>query len=574
MHKRKSKHKSLRAVEEIEGLQDAHRPYRLLFERNPQSMLVYDAESLAILAVNQAVVEQYGYSREEILRMNIRDITPAQDLPALLKLVARQTQGFHRSGEWRLRKKDASFIEVDIATHDIDWAGRSARLLLAVDVTQRKRAEERLRQSEDSYRRLVELSPDAMLVHRNGKIIFANAASLSLFKASRVEDLVGRPVLDLVHPEDREAIWTKMSSFTPGEPPLRIERKYSTLEGQDLDLELVVSPLMYEGELALQAIYRDISERKKAEKKLRQSEANLAAAQRIAHLGSYEMDLAGGDEFAKNPLRWSEENFRIFGYEPGKMEVSGITFLRTVHPEDKARMGEEIKKAISGGTSVTLEYRIIRPDGDVRFIRSQTNVVYDEKTNKPIRLVGTAQDITERKKADERFHKAFNLSPEPMMIGTIIEGRYVDVNESFLRVTGYQREEVVGRTTLELNFFERPEDRARMVELLKQYGSVRNVEFTFRTKTGELRTALNSAEVMELAGEKCIIATFKDVTEQKILETQLRQSQKMEAIGQFSGGIAHDFNNLLGVIIGYSEDLEDRLPQSDSLHTDVKQIKK
>jgi signal transduction histidine kinase len=109
---------------------------------------------------------------------------------------------------------------------------------------------------------------------------------------------------------------------------------------------------------------------------------------------------------------------------------------------------------------------------------------------------------------------------------------------------------------------------------LEKQGATRDREIAFLSKSGEERTALDSADVVEFDGEKCVIATFKDITERKSLEKQLRQAQKMEAIGQLSGGIAHDFNNLLGVIIGYSEILEEQLAAGDSMHKSVQEIKK
>jgi len=161
-----------------------------------------------------------------------------------------------------------------------------------------------------------------------------------------------------------------------------------------------------------------------------------------------------------------------------------------------------------------------------------------------------------------------------MTISSISEGRYIDVNEGFLRVTGYRREEVIGHTSTELNFWERPEARAELVDVLRTEGSVRNREITFRTKSGEMRVALDSSEIIEVAGQKCMISILRDMTEQKSLENQLRQSQKMEAVGQLTGGIAHDFNNMLGVIIGYSEVIGERLSENDPLHKKCEQITK
>ena len=187
----------------------------------------------------------------------------------------------------------------------------------------------------------------------------------------------------------------------------------------------------------------------------------------------------------------------------------------------------------------------------------------------------TLIDITERKKAEETFRKAFNANPEPITISTISEGRYIDVNESFLRVTGYRREEVIGHTSAELKFWERPEERDKLVGILRKQGSARNTEITFCTKSGEHRTALDSSEIIEVArGLKCMMSILRDTTEQKLLEKQLRQAQKMEAIGQLSGGIAHDFNNLLSVIIGYSGVVEESLPPGDPLKKKCEQIQK
>lgn len=542
--------------------------YRLLFEKNPQPMWVYDLQSLDFLAVNQAAVEHYGYSRQEFLRMTLSEIRPEEDVPALLENISRTGPGFQTGHISRHRKKNGTLIEMEITSHDLVWAGHPARLVSLEDITGRKRAEENLRQSEESYRLLVEQSPDAILVHRRGTIIFANNGAAALFGAPSGNELLGKQILDFVHPDNRQAVIERIQEFSSDLVSVRRnETKFLRLDGREIYAEVAARSIIYQGETATQVMFRDVSQRKKAEEELRRGEARLAAAQAIAHVGDWSWDIIDDE------LTWSAEMFRIYGISPQEFDGKPASVVRLIHPDDVWLHEKSIRDLLAGRSADSFEYRILRPDSEERVVQVLGGAVeHDEGV--PIRISGVVLDVTERKKAEERFYKAFHASPEPTSIATASEGRYVDVNESFLRVTGYQREEVIGHTSIELRFWERPEDRAALVERLNRDGSVRDLEITFRTKSGDKRTAVDSAEIVDIAGQKCILAIFKDITEQRSLEKQLRQAQKMEAIGQLSGGIAHDFNNLLSVIIGYSEVLEEGLPQGDPLHKSCQQITK
>jgi PAS domain S-box-containing protein len=261
---------------------------------------------------------------------------------------------------------------------------------------------------------------------------------------------------------------------------------------------------------------------------------------------------------------------RILGYASREELIASPMIDRYFDPEDRNAFIARLKAEKS---LTNYEHCLRKKDGSPVWLLGSANLVEGKDGEPPVNEE-TLIDITERKKAEETFRKAFNANPEPMSIATISEGRYIDVNESFLRVMGYRRDEVIGRTAIDLRIWDRPEDRDRVIELLRKEGSIRNFETIFRTKSGERRSALDSSEIIEVAGQKCMISIFRDTTEQKLLEKQLRQAQKMEAIGQLSGGIAHDFNNLLSVIIGYSEVIEERLPQSDPLHKKCEEISK
>ena len=173
-------------------------------------------------------------------------------------------------------------------------------------------------------------------------------------------------------------------------------------------------------------------------------------------------------------------------------------------------------------------------------------------------------DITEKLEAEkqrwasqELFATVFHSNPEGITISTFDEGRYLEVNPSFSKIVGFERDELLGKTALELGIWRRKEDRARLFEQIRENKPLIGFETEFTTKSGNVRQVQISAAHIQFQGIKCLLGHIRDVTDQKTLEHQFRQVQKMESVGRLASGVAHDFNNLLMVIGSSAEMLEE-----------------
>jgi PAS domain S-box-containing protein len=270
-----------------------------------------------------------------------------------------------------------------------------------MDVTGRTHAEEAVHQSEGDFRTLVDKSLQGMLVFQNQKVVYANAAQAEItgYTVEELKSMAMEQLIAMLHPLDRESTVERALKQMAGDLSLpSVECRMFRKDGSVRWLQIFSNPIDYDGHPALFTATIDITERKQAEQALTESEAKLKEAQQLANIGYWEADPVA------DRIIWSEGTLRIFGLQSRDNIMNYGQLQEMIHPDDRPIQQRALSEALRGSRLYDVEYRIVRPDGDIRFVHVRDEIVYDE-SRKPIRLFGAVQDITERKQAEEQIRQ-------------------------------------------------------------------------------------------------------------------------------------------------------------------------
>jgi PAS domain S-box-containing protein len=319
---------------------------------------------------------------------------------------------------------------------------------------------------------------------------------------------------------------------------------------------------------------RDATDRKRVQEQLRRTTEFLSHAQAVAHIGSWEWDVAC------DTITWSEETYRIFGLTPAHGPIVLEQGLALIHPDDRETVAGAVRHTLETGASFEVDHRIVHPDGSVHFLHGRGGLVTDA-TGRPVGMTGTVLDITARKRAEEALRQAKHhletlIASAPLAILSVDADGIVETwNPAAERVFGWTAAEVAGRPVPVV-----PEDKKDECAALRRRvmdgESLNGVELTRQKKDGTPVTVILFAAPLRDAQARItgILALFEDVTGVKRLEQQVFQAQKMEAIGRLAGGVAHDFNNLLTAILGSTDLLLESLPSDHPGREDAEETRK
>jgi len=298
---------------------------------------------------------------------------------------------------------------------------------------------------------------------------------------------------------------------------------------------------------------------------LAEREALLGEAERVAHMGSWVWDVE------TNEVQWSEELFRILGYDPARDRASTDRFFQAIHPDDREQVRELSARGVASGVSEQVDCRVQRPDGSVRHITMNGVLLFDS-SGVLKRAVGTVLDVTDRKVTAFELKKTADFLAEAQHIGKMgcfednVQTGELTWSEEVFRLLDVDRESGASIAS----FLERvaDDDRERVRSVIRtaqQEGKVERSRARFVHRDGSVHhLEMIAVAIHDEQGRlQALRGTISDVTELVELEARFHQSQKMEAVGQLAGGLAHDYNNLLTVILGNAELLHVESPSQE-----------
>jgi PAS domain S-box-containing protein len=513
-------------------------------------------EDWTIVDVNRQACDGLGYSREELIGKHKSDFDVGLDDASIQRLKQRMVVGEAVTFETRHRRKNGTSFPVEVRVGQFEQEGRRF-LCLARDIRERKRAEDELRQSEERFRTFVDHATDAfLLLDDDWTLLDVNRQACEGLGYSR-EELIGKHKSDFDVGLDDASIQRLKQRMLVGEA-ITFETRHRRKDGTSFPVEVRVGQFEQDGRRFL-CLVRDVTERKRAEEQSRESQAKLEAAQRIAHVGWWQRDLTTGH------VGLSDEVCRIFGVQPLELPQWHERWLKLIHPEDRPRAAQAAAAALRGEARYDVEYRVVRPDGDVRIIHSQGDVTWDE-SGRPLRQFGVLQDITELRHAEKdlraseealRRREAYLAESQRLShTGTLAFNATSPVywSEESYRIWGLDplrglpdRETVLQRI--------HPDDRERVNaetdEALRQKRDF-TLEFRIVLCGGTVKYIESTGRPFFSAdGELVeIVATHVDVTERKRaqeeherlrqLETDIAHLNRVSMMGELAASLAHE----------------------------------
>ncbi len=505
------------------ALHDSEARWRTMLEQAGDGFELLD-EAGRFVDVNEASCRRSGYTREELLGMTVFDVDPGLDPEYYRANFQRMIGAPPLRSEQVHRRKDGAIVPVEITVSVIRLGGTHYSLAQVRDVSERKRAEADLRRTQEQLSLFMRTSP----VYAYIKEVTPSESRVLQASENFVEmvgipgsQMAGRTMAELFPPDFAAQITADDWAVACGTEVLR---KQEFLDGRTYTT--IKFPLPAEGRHLLAGYTIDISDQVRAERALQESEAHLKEAQRLARIGHWDQDHRSGR------VAWSEALYQVHGLDPAGLAPDWPSFQQRIHPEDRARVAQAFEAHLQDRSpTFTAAYRVVLDSGQVKHLRVHGQTEYDAG-GQPVRTFGTDQDVTEQVQAQEALSQsqrtlaaAFRLVPDPLHIADAATGTILEVNDRFVELLGYTREEAIGKCPLQLGLWWDSRERDRYLDLLRIHGEARGFVARFRAGNGrQLHVELASAPIT-LDGRPCLINTVRDITSEFAAQEALVENE-------------------------------------------------
>ena len=516
------------------ALRESEQRYRSLIDAANEAILVADIQTGTITEANKKAEELFGRPVEQLIGMHQSELHPRGESAKYRRTFqssVHQGKGL-TAGDLFIENSRRERIPVEISVNQFEAAGRKVILGIFRDITERKSREEELQRARNFAEKLIRTA-NVMVVVLNaaGEVVELNQTGEAI-TGYRKEELRGKNWFECVVPPVRQPeARSEFERLSSGRAYVsKMINPVLTKAGEERIISWQNSSLVTDQGTVTVSFGMDITEQKIAEELLQRSEERLRTAQQVAHIGSWELDLE------RNSLNWSDEIFRIFEIDPARFEASYEAFLNAVHPDDRDMVNKAYTTSVEERTTYAIEHRLLMPDGRIKFVREICRTNYDD-AGKPVLSLGTVQDITEQRLAQESLRESrerlnFLISNSPAMIYTSkasgdFGATYISPN--IVQHLGYLPEEFMA----DRGFWEQhvhPEDKERVFGVLPSLfeRGIHSHEYRFRHKDGSWRwmhddlMLVRDAEGMPLE----LIGSWSDITARRNAEERLRESEE------------------------------------------------
>ncbi|PCJ61426.1 MAG: hypothetical protein COA65_00170 [Rhodospirillaceae bacterium] len=539
--------------EELRQRNEGERRLRSIVDATPLPLFITSATDGRVLYANAKTETLTGLPPAALCGRKARDFyAKPEERDALFEML--EKKGLINDHQVEMRKSTGETITVLLSLHPVIYENDLAILTSAVDITERLRSKEALRESEERFRSAFEMAPHGTaLVDLEGKWLKVNHALSEMIGYSETE-LKTTDFQAITHPDDLEASLAYYKQMLAGEiTTYQIEKRYFHKDGHVVWALLAVSMVRDSKDAPLYFVTQiyNLTDRKAIEAQLRESEARFRNISERAPVAISINRISDGTFLYINP--WTNA---FYGFGPG--ELIGKQSL-DLYQDPKERT-EIMKLVLKTGHLNDREVRLKSADGTpLTAIISYARIAFDDEDA----VMTVAQDVSELKKietalreSEQRFRAVVEGLPLPLLITRLSDGQILFANSRVGPALDLPVEKIIGAHAKD--FYQNPEDRSAIIERTRKHGGIREHELKMKKADGTPITVLLSTHPVTFRGEEAVLAAFQDITAFKKAEEAFLQATKMDAIGQLAGGIVHDFNNLLGVIIGNLELLEER----------------